>query len=168
MEITTDSITPVHGFSPSIFNVLGLEPTSWQETFTLQLTTSFPLFLSCSHSCSLSHSISFSLSVDENMILVEHGNPLQCSCLENPRDSRAWWAAVYGVTPSRTRLTWLSRSNHIKSLRKEALKERCGHRNVHSHKKVMINVKSRQKSKWNICWTQKESLSFSFLEKTNL
>ena len=33
-----------------------------------------------------------------------NGNPLQCSCLENPRDGRAWWAAVYGVTQSRTRL----------------------------------------------------------------
>ena len=33
-----------------------------------------------------------------------NGNPLQCSCLENPRDSRAWWAAVYGVAQSRTRL----------------------------------------------------------------
>ena len=32
------------------------------------------------------------------------GNPLQCSCLENPRDRGAWWAAVYGVTPSLTRL----------------------------------------------------------------
>ena len=32
------------------------------------------------------------------------GNPLQCSCLENPRDGGAWWAAVYGVTQSRTRL----------------------------------------------------------------
>jgi len=31
-----------------------------------------------------------------------NGNPLQCSCLENPRDSRAWWAAVCGVTQSRT------------------------------------------------------------------
>ena len=39
-----------------------------------------------------------------------NGNPLQCSCLENPRDSRAWWAAVYGVTQSRTRLKWLSSS----------------------------------------------------------
>ena len=37
------------------------------------------------------------------------GNPLQCSCLENPRDGGAWWAAVYGVTQSRTRLKWLSR-----------------------------------------------------------
>ena len=33
-----------------------------------------------------------------------NGNPLQCPCLENPRDGGAWWAAVYGVTQSRTRL----------------------------------------------------------------
>ena len=38
-------------------------------------------------------------------------NPLQCSCLENPRDGGAWWAAVYGVTQSRTRLKWLSSSS---------------------------------------------------------
>ena len=31
-----------------------------------------------------------------------NGNPLQCSCLENPRDGGAWWAAVYGVAQSRT------------------------------------------------------------------
>jgi len=37
-----------------------------------------------------------------------NGNPLQCSCLENPRDGGAWWAAVYGVAQSRTRLKWLS------------------------------------------------------------
>ena len=36
-----------------------------------------------------------------------NGNPLQCSCLENPRDGRAWWAVVYGVTQSRTRLKQL-------------------------------------------------------------
>ena len=36
------------------------------------------------------------------------GNPLQCFCLENPRDSGAWWAAVYGVTQSWTRLKQLS------------------------------------------------------------
>ena len=40
-----------------------------------------------------------------------NGNPLQCSCLENPRDRGAWWAAVYGVTQSRTLLKWLSSSN---------------------------------------------------------
>ena len=41
-----------------------------------------------------------------------NGNPLQCSCLENPKDGRAWWAAVYGVTQSRTRLKWLSTHAH--------------------------------------------------------
>ena len=33
-----------------------------------------------------------------------NGNPLQCSCLENPRDGGAWWAAVYGVAQSRIQL----------------------------------------------------------------
>ena len=37
-----------------------------------------------------------------------NGNPLQCSCLENPRDGGAWWAAVYGVAQGQTRLKWLS------------------------------------------------------------
>ena len=40
-----------------------------------------------------------------------NGNPLQCSCLENPRDGGAWWAAVYGVAQSRTRLKRLCSSS---------------------------------------------------------
>ena len=40
-----------------------------------------------------------------------NGNPLQCSCLENPRDGGAWWAVVYGVAQSWTRLKWLSSSS---------------------------------------------------------
>ena len=40
-----------------------------------------------------------------------NGNPLQCSCLENPRDGVAWWAAVYGVAQSWTRLKRLSSSS---------------------------------------------------------
>ena len=40
-----------------------------------------------------------------------NGILLQYSCLENPRDGRAWWAAVYGVAQSRTRLKWLSSSS---------------------------------------------------------
>ena len=40
-----------------------------------------------------------------------NGNPLQYSCLENPRDSGAWWAAIYGVAQSRTRLKQLSSSS---------------------------------------------------------
>ena len=39
-----------------------------------------------------------------------NGNPLQCSCLENPRDGGAWLAAVYGVAQSRTQLKRLSSS----------------------------------------------------------
>ena len=38
-------------------------------------------------------------------------NPLQCSCLENPRDGGAWWAAVYGVAQSQTQLKQLSNSS---------------------------------------------------------
>ena len=40
-----------------------------------------------------------------------NGNPLQCSCLENPRDRGAWWAAVYGIAQSQTRLKRLSSSS---------------------------------------------------------
>ena len=40
-----------------------------------------------------------------------NGNPLLCSCLENPRDGGAWWAAVYGVAQSWTWLKWLSSSS---------------------------------------------------------
>ena len=40
-----------------------------------------------------------------------NGTPLQCSCLENPRDGRAWWAVISGVAQSRTRLKRLSSSS---------------------------------------------------------
>ena len=43
-----------------------------------------------------------------------NGNPLQCSCLENPRDGGAWWASVSGVAQSRTRLKRLSSSSRQK------------------------------------------------------
>ena len=44
-----------------------------------------------------------------------NGNPLRCSCLENPRDGGAWWAAVYGVAQSRTWLKWLSSSRALQN-----------------------------------------------------
>ena len=51
-----------------------------------------------------------------NNILGEgNGNPLQCSCLENPRDGGAWWAAVYGVAQSQTSLKQLSSSSSSSS-----------------------------------------------------
>ena len=40
-----------------------------------------------------------------------NGSPLQCPCLENPRDGGAWWAAIYGVSQSRARLKRLSSSS---------------------------------------------------------
>ena len=45
-----------------------------------------------------------------------NGNPLQYSCLENPREGGAWWAAVYGVAQSWTRLKRLSSSSSSRSL----------------------------------------------------
>ena len=54
------------------------------------------------------HDWATSLSLLTFMHCRRNGNPLQCSCLKNPRDRGAWWAAVYGVSQSRTRLKWLS------------------------------------------------------------
>ena len=57
------------------------------------------------------------LSKLNTFILHEgNGNPLQRSCLENPRDGGAWWAAVYGVAQSRTRLKRLSSSSSSSSI----------------------------------------------------
>ena len=47
----------------------------------------------------------------QSLVGEGNGNPLQCSCLENPRDGGAWWAAVSGVAQSRTRLKRLSSSS---------------------------------------------------------
>ena len=48
-----------------------------------------------------------------------NGNPLQYSCLENPRDGRAWWAAICGVAESRTRLSNFTFTFHFPALEKE-------------------------------------------------
>ena len=53
------------------------------------------------------HHFHFSLSCVEEV----HGNPLQYSCLKNPRDRGAWWAAVYGIAQNRTQLKRLSSSS---------------------------------------------------------
>ena len=50
---------------------------------------------------------------------VENGNPLQYSCLEKPMDGGAWWAAVHGVTKSRTRLSNFTFTFHFHALEKE-------------------------------------------------
>ena len=50
-----------------------------------------------------------------------NGNSLHCSCLENPRDGGAWWAAVYGVAQSRTWLKWLSSSSNSNNMSHSSL-----------------------------------------------
>ena len=49
-----------------------------------------------------------------------NGNPRQCSCLENPRDGGAWWAAIYGVAQSQTRLKRLSSSSSSSTVAHQA------------------------------------------------
>ena len=58
-------------------------------------------------------------SVSLSCIGEGSGNPLHCSCLENPRDGGAWWAAVYGVAKSQTRLGDFTFTFHFHALEKE-------------------------------------------------
>ena len=55
-----------------------------------------------------------------------NGNPLQCSCLENPRDGGTWWAAFYGVAENRTRLKRLSSSSSSKWIKCTSQKTQSG------------------------------------------
>ena len=66
-----------------------------------------------------SHEIKRCFLLGRKVMTNLDGNPLQCSCLENPRDGRAWWASIYGVAQSWTWLKWLSSSSrqHIKKQR---------------------------------------------------
>ena len=84
--------TPVllPGISHGWRSLVGCSPWGRQESDTTER-----LHFHCSLSC----------------IGEGNGNPLQCSCLENPRDGGAWWAAVYGVTQSWIRLKRLSSSS---------------------------------------------------------
>ena len=91
-----------------------------------------------------------------------NGNPLQCSCLENPRDGGAWWAAVSGVAQSRTRLKRLSSSssssNQAQKLFAEFNMNPGGYKSEvavgHHKKRVYLRVKSTngKVSEWN--WVQ--------------
>ena len=58
-----------------------------------------------------------------------NGNPLQCSCLENPRDGGAWWAAVYGVAQSWTRLKRL-RSSSVSTVNFSLRKVKRSHEQI--------------------------------------
>ena len=62
-----------------------------------------------------------SLSLFTFLIGEGNGNPLQCSCLENPRDGGAWWSAIYGVVQSWTRLKRLSSSSSSITIQRNVL-----------------------------------------------
>ena len=76
-------------------SLVGCSPWGWEESDTTEWLH-FHFSLSC--------------------LGEGNGNSLQCSCLENPRDGGPWWAAVYGVTQSQTRLKRLSSSSSSSSL----------------------------------------------------
>ena len=67
------------------------------------------------------HDWATSLSLFTFMYWRGNGNPLQCSCLENPRDGGAWWAAVYGVAQCWTRLKRLSSSSRPHKTHREGI-----------------------------------------------
>ena len=68
-----------------------------------------------------------------------NGNPLQYSCLESPVDKGAWWAAIYGVAQSRTRLKQLSNSS--RSSNSHGYNESCYMRLSNFKYKVMLLTK---------------------------
>ena len=74
-----------------------LSKSCWTICFSLGLTGNFDTCLT--------------LRTTVQCIGEGNGNPLQCSCLETPRDGGAWWAAIHGVTQSRTWLKRLSSSS---------------------------------------------------------
>ena len=89
-----------------------------------------------------------------------NGNPLQYSCLENPRDRGAWWAVVYGVAQSRTRLKWLSSSSskaiEIKINKWDLIKP-----TNFSIEKEVINKKVAYKMGGNTCkWCDPQGFHF--------
>ena len=75
------------------------------------LWTEEPGRLQSMRSLRVGHYWATSLSLFTFMHWRRKWQPTQCSCLENPRDGEAWWAAVCGVAQSRTRLKWLSSSS---------------------------------------------------------
>ena len=89
-----------------------------------------------------------------------NGSPLQYSCLENPRDSGAWWAAVYGVTQSQTRLKWLSSSRSKQNMDGKCLgKTACSRKHRSEWLHLVLNatmpecdLRNNLASLWKLAW----------------
>ena len=73
------------------------------------------------------------------------GTPLQCSCLENPKDGGAWWAAVYGVTQSQTRLKRLNSSSSSSSIYISVCTYICFYKHPHMQSNKTCNRKEKSK-----------------------
>ena len=81
-----------------------------------------------------------------------NGHPLQCSCLENPRDGRAWWAAVCGVAQSRTRLKQLRSSSSSKPGRMAAYAQKTQTFHKLSRKGLKGNLWDESYRLWIFFW----------------
>ena len=86
-----------------------IPPSPLPPEFKRLFYTSVSLLLSCIQGYHY-HLSKFHIYALVYCIGEGNGSPLQCSCLENPRDMGAWWSAIYGVAQSRTRLKQLSSS----------------------------------------------------------
>ena len=82
-----------------------------------------------------------------------NGNPFQCSCLENPKEGGAWWAAVYGVSQSRTRLKRLS------SIKEKAV---ALHSSTLAWKTPWMEEPGRLQSMGSLSWTRLSNFTFTF------
>ena len=87
-----------------------------------------------------------------------NGNLLQCSCLENPRDGGAWWAAVYGVSQSWTRLIRLSSSSSSSSIYnlilKNAILKLCDIEWINQMFTYSVSEKILQENLWIFYWLE--------------
>ena len=81
--------------------------------------------------------------------------PLQCSCLENPRDGGAWWAAVYGVAQSRTRLKRLSSMQINTRKMKDPVKKWTKELNRHFYKED-IQIANKHMKRFSALFTINE------------
>ena len=108
-----------HALLQGIFLTPGIEPVApalQVDAFSLVGCCSWGLTVGCDWSA---------LACMHACIGEGNGNPLQHSCLGNPRDRGAWWAAVYGVTQSRTWLKWLSSNSSNSFTTEQPGKPQC-------------------------------------------
>ena len=82
------------------------------EQFFFQISILFPIFITLLRD-------EFILNISQYCHGEGNGKPLQSSCLENPTDRGAWWAAVHGVAQSRTQLSDFTFTFHFHALEKE-------------------------------------------------